>query len=244
MLTSYGAMIWQFQGATDRIARAVVVRGYISGQKPELAGAGITGLDAGKVTFLPRGSCGHSFSKTDSKEAQFMSRVIQRVTGRAPDSLFGIYSAKTIAMPSGAASAKEDDKDLIIVPGGGDDLVVGGKNKNTHIIQGEGGLPLAAHEDWMAKESNLITLDPATVVAPGKVATYEILPHQYGLRQLVKEGKLERTEAGYRILQPIARFPTGLAGGHRVVFILPEGTPMPGGDAGHSEIVLEKKPAQ
>jgi len=244
MLTSYSAMIWQFQGATDRIAHAVVVRGYISGQKPELAAAGIIGLDAGKVTFLPRGSCGHSFFKTESEEAQLMSRVIARVTGRVPDTLFGIYSAKSIAMPSGTSSAKEGDKDLIIVPGGGDDLVVIGKNKNTRIIQGESGMSLAAHEDWLAKESNLATVDPAKVVAPGKVETYEILPHQYGLRQLVQEGKLERTEFGYRILQPVARFPSGLSGGHRVTFILPEGTPMPGGDAGHSNIVLEKKPAQ
>jgi hypothetical protein len=244
VLTSYTAMIWQFRGATDRLARAVVVRGYISGQQPDLAGAGVIGLGADKVTFLPRGSCGKSFNKADSKEAQLMSRIIARVTGRVPDAMRGIYSAKTIAMPSGAASAKEGDKDLII-PGDGNDVVVLGKNTGgVRIIQGENGLPLAAHEDWLAKESNLATVDPTKVVAPGTVETYEILPHQYGLRQLVREGKLERTESGYRILQPIARFPTGLAGAHGVKFILPEGVPMPGGDAGHSQIILEKKPAQ
>jgi len=79
------------------------------------------------------------------------------------------------------------------------------------------------------------------VLAPGKVEPYEVLPRQYGLRQLVEQGKLERTEDGYRIVQPIPRFPTGLAGAHRVTFYLPEGMPIPSGDLGHSELILEKK---
>jgi Ca2+-binding EF-hand superfamily protein len=243
VLSSYGSMIWQFRGATDRVAKATIVRSYISGQRTELAGSGAVGLPAEKIAFLPWRSCGSSFNKTNSKEAQIMARMVKRVTGRAADAMVGVYSSKLVALPSGTIQAKGGDKNLI-VPGDGNDMVVLGNGSGSGVKIVRGAFGGAQQEDWLANPDDLVTVDPAQVVAPGKVELYEVLPNQYGLRQLVNEGKLERTEQGYRIVQPIARFPSGLAGAHRVVFLLPEGMPMPAGNAGHSQIILEKKPAQ
>jgi hypothetical protein len=245
VLTAYYPNIWQLSGATDRLTRVIVVRSSLRTDKqPDLVGAGVIGVGADKVTFLPPRSCGTAFEKADSKEGKAMAYLLARVTGRGADAMLAVHAAKSIAVPSGTAATEVADKDLVIVPGGGNDVVIIGQNSNTKIIQSKGDLSLAAQEDWLAPVAGLVTLDPSQVVAPGKVEPYQVLPNQYGLRQLVAEGKLERTEQGYRIVQPIARFPNGLAGAHRVIFLLPEGTPMPAGDAGHSEIILEKKPAQ
>lgn len=239
VLNSYYPMIWKFDGATERLSRVVAIRHNKGDNEPETAGAGIIGLGADKVTFLPPKSCGRPSYKPDSKEAMLMARVIAQVTGRDPDAMLRAYSPKTIAVPSGTETQKVADKDLVIVPGGGNDLVVLGKNSNVKVIQGND--TGQQREDWLADPATLLRIDPSQVLAPGKVESYEVLPRQYGLRQLVEEGKLERTADGYRIVQPITRFPTGLAGAHSVTFYLPEGTPMPDGDLGHSQIILEKK---
>jgi Ca2+-binding EF-hand superfamily protein len=239
VLTSYYPMIWTFTGATERLSRVVAIR---KGEKERAtAGAGVIGLAADKVTFLPPGSCGRYSYKPDSKEAKLMARVFDQVTGREPDVMLGAYSPKTITVPSGLESEKTGDKDMVIVTGGGNDRVVLSENSKVKVIQGNG--TGSSQEDWLADPATLLAIDPAAVLAPGKVETYEVLPSQYGLRQLVEEGKLERTEDGYRIVQPITRFPTGLAGAHAVTFYLPEGTPMPAGDLGHSQLILEKRKA-
>jgi hypothetical protein len=244
MLTSYQAMIWQFRGATDRIAKVVVVRAYVSGQIADLAGAGVVGIAKDKVTFLPYGSCGHAFNNVKAREAEIMSRMVARVTGRAPDALLGVYSAKMIGVPSGTAQGKSGDKDLII-PGDGNDVVIlGGNRSNVQVIEGPEAMALSKQEDWLAPAGNLTMIEASDVLAPGKVEPYDVLPNQFGLRQLVQDGKLERTAKGYRIVQPIARFPAGLGGSHGVTFLLPEGTPMPAGNPSHAQIVLEKKSAE
>jgi Ca2+-binding EF-hand superfamily protein len=241
VLNSFYPMIWKFTGATERLSRVVAIRYHKGDKEPETAGAGIIGLAAAKVTFLPPQSCGRTSYKPDSKEAMLMARVIAHVTGRNPDAMLGAYSPKMIAVPSGTETEKVADKDLVIVTGDGNDLVVLGKNSTAKVVQGNG--TGRRQEDWLADPATLLTIDPAQVLAPGKVEPYVVLPRQYGLRQLVEEGKLQRTEDGYRIVQPIPRFPTGLAGAHAVAFYLPEGMPMPEGDLGHSEIILEKKKA-
>jgi hypothetical protein len=241
VLSSYYPMIWQFSGATERLSHVVAVRKDRGEKSPETAGAGIIGVAADKVAFLPPGSCGRVGYKPDSKEAKVTARVIQQVVGRGPDAMLGAYSPKMVAVPSGQESEKVGDKDMVIVTGGGNDKVILSENSKVKVIEGNG--RGRSQEDWLADPATLLTIDPAQVLAPAQVETYEVLPRQYGLRQLVEEGKLERTEDGYRIVQPIARFPTGLAGAHSVTFYLPEGMPMPKGDLGHSQLILEKKKA-
>ena len=84
-----------------------------------------------------------------------------------------------------------------------------------------------------------LQIDPASVVTPGKVEPYVVIPSQDGLRLLVENGTLARTDHGYRLLKPLPRWPAGLAGSHAVTFILPKGIPMPAGSLSHSRVIQE-----
>lgn len=85
-----------------------------------------------------------------------------------------------------------------------------------------------------------VTVDPASVVANTKVATFEVLPGEAGINQLLENGSLVAVNDGYRIVKPIAHYPAGLHGGYSTRFILGKGIPKPGGDPGHSCVVSEE----
>jgi Ca2+-binding EF-hand superfamily protein len=243
LLSSYDPMIWQFTGATERVARVVAVPGRANSEASDAPGVGVAGLPADKVTFLPVGSCGGAFHKTASKEARIKLLIVEKQTGRAPNDLIGAYMSRRIALPSGTVQLEASSGRTVVVTGEGEDVVYGDPSKIV-IIQDGDGLQLQQQEDWLGSADRLVEIDPATVVAPGKVELYDVMPQQFGLRQLVQEGKLLRTKQGYRIVAPIPRFPAGLAGAHGVTFILPKGMPMPAGDPGHSEVILDETPQQ
>lgn len=228
--------IWQLTGAVERVARAVVLPGY-SGAKDGRSpggGAGLIGLPREKITFLPAGSCGKPYHDPEGEQAQVRARVVERLTGHAPVAALGTYSAWTVRLPSGQVA---EDKPTQRARGTeGNDIII--LTPEPRIPEEE--RKWKGHEDSYGNAANLIDVDPADVISPLPAEVYQVLPHQYGLRQLVEEGKLERTKDGYRIVQAIPRFPPGLTGAHYTTFILPQGMPMPAGDSGHSKIILEK----
>ncbi len=85
------------------------------------------------------------------------------------------------------------------------------------------------------------TIRPQDVVASGKAETYDVLPQEAGLLQLMKSGALSLLRDGaYSIDKPIARFPAGLTGAHSVKFVLRRGVPVPAGSPGHSPVLMEE----
>ncbi|HNB25408.1 MAG TPA: hypothetical protein PLR41_00475 [Alphaproteobacteria bacterium] len=240
LLSSLTPMIWQFEGATERIARAVVVRA-VDRRGSNMTGAGVIGLPGDKVTFLPARSCGQSFARIDSEQARIMAQAVARKIGRAPDKIIAGKAPLSLGVPSGREQVDDGTSRLRI------GNAIFKSDGSTITVEGQGptetpapGIELLQAESWSAPVEYLRQIDAATVLAPGKVEPYEILPGYYGLRQLVEEGKLERTADGYRILGPIAHFPPNLDRGGRITFLLPDGTPMPGGDAGAAQIILER----
>ncbi len=231
-LISAKPTIWRFEGATDRIARVVAVRS--GDQMPEAKGVGVIGVSPDKITLLPPNSCGKHFTTAESQEATALGRAIERSAGRHPDVMHGIVSAKKIAMPSGRVIAKNRVQHLVIT--GDKQIAVEGSNFT--VVRGDSVADLIAIETYFAPWNSLISIDPLAVAAD-KVEPYDVLPGAYGLRQLVEAGQLERTDAGYRILKPIARFPGSLNGVSTATFILPEGMPMPAGDATGLKIIAE-----
>jgi len=229
--------IWQFSGAIERLSRVAVMPGY-AGKNKAGGGTGLIGVPQEKIAFLPAGSCGKPYHDPTSQPAQVRARVVEKLTARPPAAVLGVYSAKAIRLPSGVVAdaapgnktAGTSGNDWIIVMPNSDAPAAGRKWKD--------------REDSYADPANIVAVDPADVIAPVLAQSYEVLPNQYGLRQLVEEGKLERTDKGYRIVKPIPRFPPGLTGAHYAAFILPQGMPMPAGDSGHSEIILEAPGAQ
>ncbi|MBV5324897.1 MAG: hypothetical protein J0626_06315, partial [Rhodospirillaceae bacterium] len=96
-------------------------------------------------------------------------------------------------------------------------------------------------------------MTPADVVPLDLAESYDVLPQQAGLIQLVAAGTLvvkpvsayisfdiktlaakRRNGYVYEIAQPIKRFPAGLNGGNAVTFMLARDVPMPSGNPGHS----------
>ena len=214
MAASYEPMIWQIEGATDRVAQFVTARNRNSGD----VGAGVTGLPGERVTFLESG-CLRYFYKLNSKGGLTAREKWSDIAGRAPDVMHGSYTINSISLPSGESQKKNEP--------GFDDII---------NLESE-------YSAFDFKVDGVAKIHPDTVVAPGPVETYEILPSRAGVQQLLATGHLERTKKGLRIVKPFARFPSGLTGAHSVKFILPDGMAMPAGNPGHSAVVRENDAA-
>jgi hypothetical protein len=240
VLTSYESMIWRLTGATDRVEQVVVSSsaavtrrpapaqggeaGRIARPDPAYGGggtvsaSGVIGIAAGKVTIAPSG-CPRYFNSTKGGEATQAVASLQRSLGRAPDGLFGAYSAKSVSLPSGQiAEAGEGDAPL---PSGFD--------------------PEIWREAVRFWPGGLVTVDPRRVVAAARVEPYKVLPSQMGLAQLIGSGAIERKENStiFRLVRPIPRMPPRMNGAHSIKLIVAKGVPLPPGSAGHSCVLLE-----
>jgi hypothetical protein len=234
ILAAYEPTIWQFEGAVGRLARVVAIPGSIPESHKRWAGTAVLGLAREQVKFSAPRNCGGYFYDPESVEGIAMTKAVKRAIGRAPDRIIGHYSAAAVSVPSGE-------------PAGPGYFTFTEVLKDGEIVDADtdwgglfnGGWELIRQEDWLAKPGGIEAIDPEAVLAPGHVETYQVLPAQDGLRQLVAEGKLLRRDGMYRIVQPIPRFPPGLSGSHMVQFLLATGVPMPKGDLGHSSLVVE-----
>jgi hypothetical protein len=92
----------------------------------------------------------------------------------------------------------------------------------------------------------IVEIDPAGVVSSMPAEPYEVLPHGFGLAQLVATGALEPRggqfffDGYFYIASAIPRFPAGLYGAHSVTFVLGSGVPLPAGSPGHSCVISEE----
>jgi hypothetical protein len=130
-----------------------------------------------------------------------------RGAGRRPDKSINPYGFEDFRVPSGAIT-----KDSSYKP--------------RASYEGEPGGRLHEWEDFYADPDEVVSIDPASVLAPGPVERYAVLPTYFGLRQLVDEGKLERTKDGYKVIRPITHFPANV---EIQRFILPDGIEIPTG---------------
>jgi hypothetical protein len=211
ILYSYNPTIWQFEGAVGRLSHVTVIPGLLVCPGTKAPGAGTIGLPADKVEFLAPWSCalaGYGYSDGEGKEAhdRAIERAFLRGPGRQPDvSIGGDYQANPV---------------ITFVPLAED------FPSTPQAAEDEPGKQLREEEDRRTNPREIVSIDPSEVLAPGKVERYGVLPSLFGVRQLVEQGKLERTDQGYRILEPITQFPAGLEG---MKFILPEGIEIPSG---------------
>lgn len=215
VLSSYDAMIWQFDGDTKRVSRAVV----IPRRHKEGPGAGVTGLRSDQVSFLEPGSCFGYFRDVKSGKALQARAVVEHTLGRPVDVLSGVYRLRSVRLPSG--QLPESPKQARPVPQGMDERL---------------------WRDFVQFNPDGVNeIDPARVVAPKPAQRYDVLPQEAGLVQLVQDGSLKVLSDGmFHIVKPIARFPAGLNGGHSVTFLLGKGISMPTGSPGHSCVISEE----
>ena len=238
LLTSYDGMVWRIGGATHRV-RHVVVSAYAAWQpgqpgrsdqvqsgSPEdgewtqaaapVSASGVIGIPRHKVTIASR-DCPRFFHEQSAAEAALAPALSS--IGRNPDAVFTSYSASRIDLPSGRiGSAKRGSAPL---PAGFDLRMW---NEASRFWPG-----------------GLVRIAPEEVVAAAPVATYQVLPSQMGLAQLIGAGAIQPLgDDRFRVVRPIPHLPPGMAGAHSATLVLAGGVPRPPGDPGHSCIVEER----
>lgn len=245
--TASDNMIWQIEGAVERI-RQFVAQPTRDRDGP---GVGVTGLDPTQVSFAEAHACAQAFSDPASDRALAAKARLAVALGQPVDRVLAVYELGRLALPSGTAGTETTTADET----GGDEA----KSSPTLVINGrsyvmtENGLkpvseivasdvpegvdPDLWHDFGLYHPLGVLQIEASEVVAPGEVSAYEVLPQEAGLIQLMQAGLLRRIAGGaYLIEKPIPRFPASLAGGHSVRFILGRGVPMPAGDPGHSGV--------
>lgn len=90
ILSSYGVMIWRFEGAVSRVNR-VVLLGW--------GARGVTGVAAERVSDRTGLSLNY-FDSVESTEAATVRDAVERALGRSVDVMAGSYEIGTVSFPS------------------------------------------------------------------------------------------------------------------------------------------------
>ncbi|MEO6396429.1 MAG: hypothetical protein ABIO40_11020 [Devosia sp.] len=120
-------------------------------------------------------------------------------------------------------------------------MVTGQDATSTHGLPEQADIELLK-EALRFTPAGIATLSVEEVVgAPAEI--YEVLPREWGMIDLINQGKLERVPAErgenlFRVLGPM-RFPPE-PNGDRLTFLVPEGLPMPTGKRRRSKVIQER----
>ena len=216
IISANDAVIWRFTGATDRIERVV-----LSGHQG--ASSGALGVARDKLALADddgQDSCVPAFHNVSPENVAQVKKTVAAATGRAPDRIAGTYSIAKVSITSMTFAAQTDAPRLAL----------SGFDQDAWL------------EAIRFAPAGLVNIDAGKVAAFASVAKYKVLPHQFGIAQLLGSGHLQKLKQpdAFRITKPIAYFPAGLAGAHSVKFVLGRGVPMPEGSPEHSCVVSEK----
>jgi hypothetical protein len=217
VLTAYEGIIWRFSGATERVEHAVLVAGGEASPRGWSALAGVVGLRPEVVATAAYKRCFKYVYQPGTPHARAAATIVRRATGKAPSVVAGHYDPAAVRLPSGLVAKADGDRRP--VPAGFDRV--------------------RWREMLRFNPGGLVQIDAGTVVSEADVVDYDVLPQEAGLAQLVGSGALVPVPGGLKIVEPIARFPAGLAGAHSTSFVLGAGVPLPKGDPGHSCVRLE-----
>ena len=253
VLSSYSPIIWQFEGATNRVAQVVVTSHSLQGERLAI---GVMGIDRKKVAFSHSNRCLPPFHELDDKRSEQARGMLEVLTGAKPDHVLGGYRVARLSVPSGEKIQTQAEKEQEAKMRSQGPTIIDSKGSFVVVTDAQGRKSLKALGDHAAGGNKALTalerevkrfnprgfikLDKADVVSEAPIEDYEVLPQQLGLLQLVKEGALEPLSGDkFRILKKM-RFPSGLYGAHRAIFLLKEGVPEPTGEPGHSCLKSEK----
>ena len=240
--TAHDSIIWNFEGATERVQQ-VVVQPRTTEDGP---GAAVAGIPKENLTFVDPNSCIGSIPYQVNDETENNLSPLSRYLERDFDLVMINY--------------RIDNLRLSLIPANSDERRHRAYRTKTVFSIGERTYELSAAgmnlvgaeppEDGMSTIREMMRFYPGGLVAlpfeavhaTRVVSPYNVLPNQAGLLQLMAEGRIEYRAQGsyYYIKEPILRFPAELNGAHSVKFVLATGVSMPAGSPGHSRVVLEE----
>lgn len=227
IVSSLSPTIWQIKGDTSRVERFIVIGPALSAlnsgkqDRRNPVNAGVVGLPRDIVHFIH--SRDHNLQglwKADQASSQSTHATIQQMIGKEPTSTLTNYGLLSVGIQGAQAKAGQ---------------VTAGKSPPP---------PPGFHErTWQTHlkftPGGIITIDASDVVSQAPAAAYEVLPNWAGIAKLVKDGAIERSPSGFRIVKDIPYYPSGMYGALSADFIIAKGVSVPEGDRGHSRIVCE-----
>ena len=233
--TVHGNIVWKLDGATERVERFVAKpRSRANGP-----GVGVVGVNSERVSFIEPNVCPKYFTSEQDGGARIAQSQIAAALGQPVDVTVASNKLFNIVLPSGrrAMATNPNEGPTIIAPDGNEYILKDGELvKQTSEFDAR--LLSMMKRTYPA---GIVRIDPEKVVASGEVTSYEVLPQEAGVLQLIRYGQAEITPDRFvRIIKEIPRFPPGLNGGHSVKFLIAKGVPMPNGKAGHSSVTLEE----
>ena len=241
VIASYSPTIWQFSGAVERVERVMMES---AGTGPNSSDAnlrslvGATGIAPEKVSFFSKSRCLTYFNEAPSSASLQTVAAVRSGTGKTPATVAAKYSVSAFKVPSGGIETlREQGKGPLIIEKTQGTLKVIG-NASGIIVQA--GPSRARDEMYRFSPGGVLEIDPKTVVSSLPATSYEVLPQQAGLVQLLASGALKQNSLGEYIVREKIRFPAGLAGAHSVTFLVMNGTPYPDGDPAHSCVIMEE----
>ena len=228
LLQSQEAVIWSFEGAVERIARAIIIPGLGDN-------AAVAGLSADRVDILKLARCPARSIPLDANPLRrydimrgFFGRQPERVAADRSPNAITLPDLQFSAAPKGGpernAETKAEKRLLEFFPGGF--RVVDAKSL---VSRAELRMP-----ETYPLEAGLIQLERAGAIRPAR--REEIDDFAEGLSKQFRS-KLSpdfrvRVSFSYVILRDVM-LPPGLHGGHLTNFLVMPGVPAPRGNIGH-----------
>jgi Ca2+-binding EF-hand superfamily protein len=225
-LVSAMPLIWQLDGAVERIAKVVLVASggaYYRKPPPGIA-AGVTGLAREIAAFASRPDCIKSFSDRPTIDSTLAAGAVRRRTGHEPDAVVPLDGAEHVWLPSGRSETSyERPRDV----------------KTMQIERSTTQLTAAGVREKFERmyPAGVVQIDPASVIGGQSVEPYAVLPRGAGLLQLLDEGKLELGRGQEFVVRAKIRYPAGLDSSYR--FRIPSGVAHPDGDPGQACPIFE-----
>ncbi len=237
VIPTHAATIWQFSGATERVER-LVVTSSLTGPNSADAGrrplVGATGLDRDRITFFDRPNCLSYFYGAPTSGSLQTAGTVRVGVGKAPEVVASAYEIGAFSVPSGKIAVSRKNG-----AGTSDGTSEGASIGPQSDVIAHAPSSRAKQDLRSFSPGGVIEIDPAAVVGSDKASSYEVLPQQGGLVQLLQSGGLVQNSNGEYIVKRKIRFPSGLHGAHSVTFLVLSGVPYPDGDPGHSCVVVE-----
>ncbi len=258
VLVSPRPVIWNVEAKGDDLDRLVI----IGPAKHNSLKAGVRGVVANKVTFVPLDACQIKEGIIYRSEKDKVRRFLEGRLGRPPDHIVGQdRRAKTIVL--GRSASRDADGASL---GAWTESYSEEARRRAHQAPN----PKDPIADQLKSEilrfypGGIRELAPAEVLSPVKVTRYRILPNQAGLLQLLEDGAIRETSLDearawqdsaskpyqfrlspdfrYRPRKWPPRFvvtrqiqlPPVMGGAHSSSFLIPVGVPEPRGDRGHN----------
>jgi Ca2+-binding EF-hand superfamily protein len=233
LLASQRSVVWNLVGDVQRVSDVLVQRAGVDGAR----NAGVVGVPADKVHFVPYSSCIKPIGEP-SEEPLAASVIGPWVAwNRTPSIVVASYAMRLSYVPSGVVKSERS------FPTSNFDLIVhselfeplGESFVRTDLDRDTVSILRSYWASSRGPQDGIFFFNPGEVIVSGTEEFYPILPGTAGLIQLIKEGTLQVVKGNMGrkqllLTKPIPNFPSDLDMWDNTRIDLAPGVPRPIGE--------------